>query len=102
MTVIGHDGADDRALRARIASTERWGRIKDRSAATDPARRGLRAKFEGEADPDSVLPPAERARRADHLMRAHMLRMSRASARSPQRHRSSERCVAIMRATAMV
>jgi len=31
-------------------------RTIDRSVATAPARRGLRARFEREADPDGVLP----------------------------------------------
>jgi len=70
----------DRVLIARIAAAERWGRTSDRSSATVPARRGLRARFEREADPDGTLVPAERVRRADHLMRAHMLRMSRVAA----------------------
>jgi hypothetical protein len=68
--------ATRRALRARIAAAERWGRAADRTAQTAPARRGLRAKFERQVDPDGSLSPDERARRADHLMRAHMLRMS--------------------------
>jgi|SRR5690625_2637604 len=68
--------AEDRALAARIAAAERWGRTRDRSAATEPARKGLRAKFEREADPDGTLSPAERERRVDDLMRAHMMRMS--------------------------
>lgn len=77
----------DRILIARIASAERWGRTPDRTIATEPARAGLRAKFEREADPDGSLPPAEVARRADHLQRAHMLRMSRkaSEARSARR-----------------
>jgi hypothetical protein len=75
----------DRALIARIAASERWGRTGDRSAATAPARHGLRAKFELEADPDGVLPIDERARRADALQRAHMLRLSLASARARRR-----------------
>lgn len=72
----------DRAVIARIASAERWARTVDRSAATEPARRGLRAKFELEADPDGTLDPAERARRADALLTAHMLRLARASAKA--------------------
>lgn len=68
--------SDDRSLVARIAAAERWGRTADRTQATAAARSGLRAKFEREADPEGVLPPAERACRADSLVRAHMLRMS--------------------------
>jgi len=74
-----------RVLIAQIAAAERWAREPDRTTATAPARRGLRAKFERQADPDGVLPPDERARRVDHLMRAHMLRMARRSAEA--RHR---------------
>ena len=74
-----------RALRARIAAAERWGRTADRQAATAPARRGMRAKFEREADPDGVLPPDERERRVDHLMHAHMLQMALASAKARSR-----------------
>jgi hypothetical protein len=68
---------EDRALIARIAAADRWGRTPDRTAATAPARAGLRAKFAAEADPDGVLSPAELERRVDQLMHAHMMRMSR-------------------------
>lgn len=70
----------DRTLIARLAAAERWGRETDRVAATARARTAARARFEREADPDGTLPPDERARRADHLQHAHMLRMSRAAA----------------------
>lgn len=78
--VVEQRSAHDRMLIARIAAAERWARTPDRSAATAPARRGLQARFEREADPDGVLPPDERTRGADLLMRAHMLRMARRSA----------------------
>ena len=68
--------AQDRSLVAQIAAAERWGRTPDRTAATAPARAGLRAKFEREVDPDGTLDPAELGRRVDQLVRAHMLRMS--------------------------
>lgn len=74
--------ARDRAVIARIAAAERWARTADRTAATEPARRGLRARFEREADPDGVLDDSERARRADALLCAHMLRLARASAKA--------------------
>jgi len=75
-------------LRARIAAAERWGRTVDRTAATAPARQGMRAKLEYEADPDGVLPPHERARRADQLHHAHMMRMALASAKARARRRT--------------
>ena len=77
----------DRAVIARIAAAERWARTPDRREATEPARRGLRAKFEREADPDGVLDAGERARRADALMTAHMLRLARESAKARRRSR---------------
>ena len=80
----------DRAVIARIASAERWARTVDRSAATEPARRGLRARFEREADPDGTLNPAERARRVDALLTAHMLRLARASAKARQSARGAQ------------
>lgn len=73
---------ESRKTIAQIAAAERWGRTKDRTAATAPARAGLRAKFAREIDPDGTLAasdPAELERRIDHLVRAHMLRMSLAS-----------------------
>jgi hypothetical protein len=70
---------EDRSLVAQIAAAERWGRTPDRTAATAPARAGLRAKYAREVDPDNQLDDAERERRVDSLMRAHMLRMSLAA-----------------------
>ena len=72
--------SEDRILIAQIAAAERWGRTADRTAATAPARAGLRAKFAREIDPTGSLPGDELERRVDSLMRAHMLRMSRAAA----------------------
>jgi hypothetical protein len=66
----------DRALIARLAANERWGRTADRTAATAPARQGLRAKFAREIDPDGTLDPAELERRVSQLHRAHMQRLS--------------------------
>jgi hypothetical protein len=72
----------DRSTVAKIAAAERWGRTPDRTAATAPARAGLRAKFAREADPEGRLAPDELERRVDSLYRAHMLRMSRAAAKA--------------------
>jgi hypothetical protein len=67
---------EDRSLVAQIAAAERWGRTPDRTAATAPARAGLRAKFARQVDPNGTLDAAEVERCVDHLMHAHMLRMS--------------------------
>ena len=70
----------DRVLIAQIAAATKWGKTPDRTAATAPARAGVRAKFAREIDPDGRLDPVELERRIDSLVRAHMLRMSRAAA----------------------
>lgn len=72
----------ERSLRGSIASHESWARTEDRSARTAPARRALLDKFEREADPDGVLSPAERQRRAEHLRKAHFQRLALKSAQS--------------------
>jgi len=40
------------------------------------------AKFEHQADPEGTLLPAERARRAEHLRKAHFQRLALKSAQS--------------------
>jgi hypothetical protein len=78
---------EERVLAARIAAAERWAHTPDRSAATAPARSGLRAKYAREVDPDGILPEAERERRVDSLMTAHQLRMTLRAAASRRRAR---------------
>jgi hypothetical protein len=82
---------DERVLVARIAAAERWGRTADRVAATAPARAGLRARFEREADPGGTMLPEDRAIRADALMRAHMARMSLRAAQARRKTRAIKR-----------
>lgn len=73
---------EERSTSAAIAAASRWAREPDRAKATAPARAGLRAKFAREIDPDGTMPAKEREYRVDHLMRAHMLRMSLAAGRA--------------------
>jgi len=53
-----------------------------RPGRTARARAAFLARFEREADPDGALDPAERARRAEHLRRAHFKRLALASSRA--------------------
>lgn len=76
------DSTSEAGLRARIAANDRWARTADRSAATQPARDGLAARFEREVDPEGKLDPAERAIRAASARRAHFQRLALLSARS--------------------
>jgi hypothetical protein len=60
---------------------------------TAAARAAFLSSFERQADPDGVLPVAERLRRAEHLRKAHFLRLAMTSAstrkaRAGQRHAS--------------
>jgi hypothetical protein len=71
----------ERAQRARIAALTRWSR-EDAREGTGPARRGFRARFERQVDPEGKLPPQERSRRAEAAMRAHMARMALRSAQA--------------------
>ena len=69
--------AEERALIARIASASRWAGVPDRTAATEKMRAARRAQFERQAQELCPgLTGDELARRADDLMRAHMLRMT--------------------------
>jgi hypothetical protein len=63
-----------KAIRASIASAERWAHVLDRSTATAPARNALRWRDEREVDPQGVLPPDELAKRVALLRRARATR----------------------------
>lgn len=78
----------ERKLSARIAAYESWAGTPDRSARTAPARAALMAKFEAQVDPDGTLLPAERARRAELLRKAHFSRLALKSAKA--RRKSKE------------
>jgi hypothetical protein len=71
---------EQRSLRAKIAVHTSWANTADRSARTANARKGALARFERQVDPDGVLPPAERAQRAQSAYRAHMLSLAAKSA----------------------
>lgn len=49
---------------------------------TAPARAAFDARFEREVDPDGVLTPFERAKRAEHARRLHFTRLAAASAKA--------------------
>jgi hypothetical protein len=75
----------ERSLRSQIAVHESWARTADRSARTANARKAMLDKFERLVDPDGVLPPAERAKRAKHARAAHFKRMALKSAQARRR-----------------
>lgn len=70
----------ERSLRATLAAHTRWAQ-EDPKAAMANVRAGLTAKFERQVDAEFPgLAPDERARRVESLRRAHMAKMSLASA----------------------
>lgn len=74
----------ERRMAAQIANAVRWSRQSqsDRKVATAPARRGLEAKWAKEIDPDGTMSPEELELRIESARKAHMLRMSLASAKA--------------------
>lgn len=80
--------AAERSLIGSIGANTSWANTGDRAARTAPAREAFLARFEREVDPDGVLAPAERARRAEHARKAHFARLALASARARASKRS--------------
>ncbi|NIJ13073.1 hypothetical protein FHU38_003417 [Saccharomonospora amisosensis] len=71
-------------LRARLGAHSLHAQGKTNTA---PARKAFNDRFENEVDPDRVLDPAERARRAEHARKAYFTSLALKSARA----RSSRR-----------
>jgi hypothetical protein len=80
---------EQRRLRASAASQSRWAMEPDRRVAMEPAKRGFRARFERQVDPDGTLSPQERAVRTDMAIKAHMASLALKSSRSRQRKRKA-------------
>ena len=82
------DTPQRRALRARLAAHSLHAKVADPSAHTAPARQAFLDRFERKVDPDGVLSPEERVRRAGHARKAYFLALALKSARS-RRSRAS-------------
>lgn len=78
----------ERTLRSRSGGHTSWANTTDRTARTEPARRKFNEKFLQQVDPDGLLAPAERARRAEHARKAYFASLALKSAQS--RRRASE------------
>lgn len=72
----------ERSLRSRMAAHASWANTADPTARTAAGRAAFRDQFERQVDPEGVLPPAERQRRAEHARKAHYTRLALASAKS--------------------
>ena len=76
---------EQRSLQARMAAHSLHARVANPAAHTAPARRAFLDRFEREVDPDGVLKPEERARRAEHARKAYFLKLALASAAARRR-----------------
>jgi hypothetical protein len=65
-----------RRTRSRQASYTSWANTADRTARTEPGRRGMYKKFEDQVDPDRTLAPAERAKRVESARKAYFTRLA--------------------------
>jgi hypothetical protein len=74
-----------RVQQARLAAHVLHSRVSDPVAHTLAARTVFLSRFEREVDPDGVLDPQERARRAEHAKKAYFLRLALASSKARQR-----------------
>jgi len=81
---------NQRALRARMAAHEKWARTTDRTGETAPARAAFLDRFDREVDPEGVLAPAERARRAEHARKAYFTRLAYKSSQKRQQPRTRQ------------
>lgn len=65
----------ERTIRARLAAHSKHA-LYDPVEGTAKARQAFRDRFERDVDPEGVLSPEERARRAEHARKAFYLRLS--------------------------
>lgn len=75
---------EQRALRARVAAHAKWAQT-DPVEGTAKARKAALDRFDRQVDPEGVLDPAERARRAAHARRSYFLALAARSAESRRR-----------------
>lgn len=71
----------ERSQRASIAAHAKWAHT-DAREGTAKARQVFLDRFEREVDPEGILSPSERARRAEHAKSAHFKRLALKSARA--------------------
>jgi hypothetical protein len=73
-----------RSVAARIGGLTRAS-LYDGKEVTANARAGFLRRFELQVDPEGTLPEAERSRRAEAALRAHMLKLAARSAEARRR-----------------
>jgi hypothetical protein len=71
-----------RTLRAKLAAHTSWANTTNRTARTEAARKAAHDRFERQVDPEGLLPPEERARRAESARKAYFSRLALLSAQA--------------------
>lgn len=74
---------------ASMAAHAQWAAEQDRTARTAKARRAFIERFEREVDPEGVLDPAERAKRAENARRAFYARIGARGATARRKRRQA-------------
>jgi hypothetical protein len=78
---MGGLSPEARSIRSSIGAYSLHAKYDSREL-TRNARAAFLARFDELVDPEGVLAPEERARRAEAAMKAHMLRLALASAKA--------------------
>ena len=71
----------ERTLRAKVAAHQKHAHC-DPQESTREARAAFASRWEREADPEGILDPAERARRAEHLKKSYFAGLALKSSRA--------------------
>lgn len=84
---------EQRRLSATAAVHASWAKTEDRTARTAPGNKAFLDRFERQVDPDGVLSPVDRAKRAESARKAYFaglaLRSSLARAKRKKRPRAA-------------
>ena len=83
-------GESMKALTGRIGGYAKYAKTDDWTAATAAARKAERDRYDKLVDPDGVLPPEIRRKKAEAARREHYSRMGLASAKA-RRERAEAR-----------
>jgi hypothetical protein len=76
-----------RQRRARIAAYDSWAKTVDRTKRTAAGRQAALDRFQRQVDPEGVLSPEEREKRAEAARKAHFARMADRSVKARQAKR---------------
>ena len=79
---------EQRSLHGRLAAHSRWSK-SDPVAGTAKARKAFDDRFAQQVDPEGILEPLERARRAEHARKAYFLGLALKSAQARAKKRAA-------------